>query len=88
MTSLPQQLRPLPTVDNGRQKVGDTRLEHPHDIAGNTGGPQQGGAESGALGARETALDPDLAALIKAWPALPATVQANILAVVRAAGKV
>jgi hypothetical protein len=40
-----------------------------------------GGAKSGAL----AATDPDLAALIDAWPTLPEAIRAGILALVRAA---
>lgn len=44
------------------------------------------GAQSGALDARRTEVDGDLAPVIEAWPTLPATVKIGILAMVRAAG--
>jgi hypothetical protein len=46
----------------------------------------QSGAECGALGAQNAPLDPDLAAVVDAWPALPAAIKAGILAMVQAAG--
>jgi len=50
------------------------------------GASGQSGAESGALGAREAPVDPDLAAVVDAWPTLPAAIKAGILAMVRAGG--
>jgi hypothetical protein len=44
------------------------------------------GAESGALSSINNIIDPGLAALVDTWPALPETVRAGILAMVRAAG--
>ncbi len=44
-----------------------------------------GGAESGALRDEISSFDPDMAAVIKAWPALPDAIRAAILAMVRAA---
>jgi hypothetical protein len=52
--------------------------------SGNHGCENQSGAESGALCAREVPLDADLAALIDAWPTLPVTIKAGIVAMVRA----
>ena len=37
-------------------------------------------------GAAEALADPDLAAVVKAWPELPRAVRAGILAMVRASG--
>lgn len=45
----------------------------------------QGGAESGAVGAQTPPIDPDLQAVVKAWPGLPESVRAGIVAMVRAA---
>lgn len=56
------------------------------DSPGNTHVPQPGGAESGALGAREAPSDPELAAVVDAWPTLAEPIRAGILAMVRAAG--
>lgn len=44
----------------------------------------QGGAECGALHARDVEIDPNLAAVAEAWPRLPETIKAGILAMVRA----
>ncbi len=48
--------------------------------------PAPGGAKSGALTPTKANIDPTLAALIDAWPALPEAIRAGILAMVRAAG--
>ena len=50
--------------------------------------PPEGGAESGAVGAKTGLNDPDAADLrrvAEAWPALPEPVKARILAMVAAA---
>jgi hypothetical protein len=49
---------------------------------GKTGIPPQSGAESGAPGARKAPLDPELAAVVDAWPALPEAIKAGILAMI------
>ncbi len=51
----------------------------------NSTNPAPGGAKSGALTLKESAIDPSLAALIDAWPTLPDAIRAGILAMVRAA---
>jgi len=58
----------------------------------------QGGAESGAVGARNPApagpesspglIDPDLAEVVARWPALPEATRQSIVGMVRAAGAV
>jgi hypothetical protein len=53
----------------------------------NNGVSQEGGAESGAESAKTPPIDPDLAEVIKAWPALPIAVRAGILAMVRGVPK-
>ena len=45
----------------------------------------EGGAESGALGARSAEIDADLARLIDLWPALPPSARRSMLAVAEAA---
>ena len=62
-----------------------TGLEPPTKNTGKTGVPDQSGAECGALGAREAQFDPELAAVVDAWPALPEPVKAGILAMVHGA---
>jgi hypothetical protein len=51
----------------------------------NTTNSAAGGAKSGAPGLQTRAIDPTLAALIDAWPAIPAAVRAGIVAMVKAA---
>ena len=46
-----------------------------------------GGAKSGALGAHSDLIDPDLQAVIDAWPTLPEKIRAEVMAVVRKAGQ-
>ena len=54
-------------------------LELPHENTEKKGGADQSGAESGA---QEAPLDPELAAVVDAWPALPEAIKAGILAMV------
>lgn len=60
-------------------------IRTPRKNAGKTQVTNQSGAESGALGAREAPIDPELAAVVEAWPALPDAIKAGILAMIRAA---
>jgi hypothetical protein len=53
--------------------------------SGNSALGGQSGAECGARGAQNAPIDPELAAVIDAWPALPAAIKAGILAMIRAA---
>lgn len=66
--------------------MGDTGLEHPSKSSGNEGGGDQSGAECGAIGAQKELIDPGLAAVAGAWPALPETIKIGILALVKASG--
>jgi hypothetical protein len=71
----------------------DRGFELSHETTGNSSGLPQSGAKSGALGAQTAdfgdsatdPMDPELAAVVDAWPALPAAIKAGILAMVRAA---
>jgi hypothetical protein len=65
-------------------EVAGTGFEHPAKSSGNDGGGGQSGAECGALGAQNAPLDPDLAAVVDAWPKLPGAIKAGILAMVTA----
>lgn len=76
--------------------MGATGLEHPANPAGNTPVSESGGSKSGNFGADvgPTTLpaaspepaDPELAAVLEAWPSLPAALRSGILAIVAAAG--
>lgn len=80
---------------SGEREVAPAGIEHPQDITEKPGVPESGGAECGALPG-DPALrtppttpptdDPDLAAIMAAWPSLPAPVRAGILAMIRVAG--
>ena len=77
----------------GLCRLGDTGLEHPARIPAKTQFSETGGAESGApegetapeTGPETDPSDPELEAIIRAWPALPEAVRAGIVAMVRAA---
>jgi len=61
-------------------------IEHGPKSSGNPGVGNQSGAQSGAVAARESPIDPEFAAVVNAWPALPEAIKAGILAMVRATG--
>lgn len=65
-------------------QVAGTGFEPPNKNTGETPRRGEGGAESGALGAHSTPIDPDLQAIIEAWPKLNESTKAGILATVRA----
>lgn len=60
-------------------------LEPLANPAGKTQIPHQGGAKPGAPEAETTAVDPDLAAVIEAWPQLPEPIRRAVLTLVSAA---
>jgi hypothetical protein len=60
-------------------------IEPPANSPEKTAHSAQGGAKSGAPAMHSPAIEPDLAVLIDAWPALPAAVPAGIVAMVKAA---
>jgi hypothetical protein len=60
--------------------------ELPLNSSGNEGFPDESGAESGALDAEIEPKDPELGAIIDAWPTLPEALKAGILAMVRTVG--
>jgi hypothetical protein len=70
--------------------MGDTGFEPAEKSPRETQAPDPDGSNSGnnaaAVVAPERPADPDLAALVAAWPALPSALRAGIVAMVRAAG--
>ena len=67
--------------------MGGTGLEHPAKSSGFQGVLPEGGAESGAVGARMALSDPDLMAVANAWPTLPEAMRQSIVAMVKVACK-
>ena len=61
-----------------------TGFELPHRNAGKTAIPDQTGTKCGALGAHSVPIDTDLQAVIEAWPDLPKSTKADMIAMVRA----
>lgn len=73
-------------------EMGRAGLEHPRNPAGNTPVSDSGGSKSGNVRADSapptppaTPTDPDLAAIVAAWPSLPPAIRAGMLALVGAA---
>ena len=64
--------------------MGDIGLEPPPKTSGKTAVSEGGGAESGAVGARNRGVDGELAAVVTAWADLPDAVRVGILAMVHA----
>jgi hypothetical protein len=64
-----------------------TRTQFCNPIEGNQlrQSPDSRAAESGAVDAREAPIDPDLQAVIEAWPGLPEAVKAKVIELVQAA---
>jgi hypothetical protein len=68
--------------------MGATGLEAPPFYAGTARVPESGGNKSGnkaAVSGSLTPADHDLAAVVAAWPNLPATIRAGMKAMVQAA---
>ena len=70
----------------GRQASGEGGIRTTPETGYKTAFFAEGGAESGAPTLTTPNIDPDLAALIDAWPNLPDAIRAGILAMIRAAG--
>jgi hypothetical protein len=64
---------------------GEDRTRTTLENAGKTGVPQESGTESGTVGAQLAPIDPDLAAVVNAWPTLPETTRRQIAATIREA---
>ena len=77
------------TVRGNHAKLGPAGLERGDvsacDGKGLRNQPSPRAAESGAVGARNGADDAELRVVLDAWPTLPATVKASIVAMVKAA---
>ncbi len=67
--------------------MGDTSLLRSANSRADTPFPQQSGAESGAFDAENGIEEPRLAAVVEAWPTLPESIKAAILAMVPAPGE-
>ena len=69
--------------------VAATGLEHVAEMPGKQGIPAERGTESGTVGddsaGKPEPMDPELAAVVKAWAHLPEPIKAGILAMVKAA---
>jgi hypothetical protein len=76
------------TVCTSDAENGDEGLEQGADSTENTHVPRGSGAESGAPGPQTSANDPQLAAVIDAWPRLSEPIKAGILAMSQVAGHV
>ena len=66
--------------------VPERGLEQTVESSGETGITPKGGAESGAVGAGNGPGDPQLRAVIEAWPVLSESTKSDILEMIRAAG--
>ncbi len=64
-------------------QIGPGGFEPPRETPGNTGVSEQGGAESGAVGAPIPTADSELAEVVNAWAELTAETRRLILALVR-----
>jgi len=56
------------------------------EIPGKKAHSENCAAPGAAVGSENTPIDPDLAAVVDAWPKLPEAIRAGILAMIRAAG--
>ena len=64
--------------------VGDTGLEPTPETPRKTAFSETGGAESGAVAARGSDVDPDLCTIITAWPSLSRVTQQVVIQLVEA----
>ena len=66
-------------------QVAGMGFELPQENTEKTGVADESGAESGALDAENGPKDPDLGAIIDAWPRLPDAIKTGILAIIQGA---
>jgi hypothetical protein len=64
--------------------MGDIGLEQGAILSGKTSSSGEDGAESGALFVSAISHDSSLAAVVAAWPKLPTTAKACVLAIIEA----
>ena len=62
-----------------------TNSQQPQENAGKTGVSSEWAAVGAAAKPETAAIDPDLQAVIQAWPGLPTALRAGIVAMVKAA---
>jgi hypothetical protein len=62
---------------------GEDRTRTPLENAGKTGVPPESGAESGAVGGDSAPIDPDLMAVVAAWPTLSDATRRQVVALVQ-----
>ncbi len=86
--------RPLAFEQGRKRVIGRPGLEHSQDSGENKGLSEAGGSKSGNKGERIgdsvgviKPADPALAAVVAAWPTLPAAIKAAMLALVNAGDK-
>ena len=83
----PYQFHPRPTPMDGLDEglLPPRGVEQVPNSPVKSGFSESGGAKSGALGAQGGVIDPELRAIIDAWPVLPDAIKVGILAMVRTA---
>jgi hypothetical protein len=92
---------PINTLDDKRRKpakvvrggvepptLGFSVTEQTAKSSGNRPISRSAGADAGAVETKNAHADPDLQAIIDAWPSLPEAIRAGILAVAKAAGSI
>ena len=80
-----QQKRCRKLLSGNALEVAEAGLERTANSSGNTGHSEKGGAESGASSGDSASIDPDLMAVVNAWPTLPETTRRQIAATIREA---
>ena len=75
--------RHKPLICKGLHPVPPRGVEQIANSSGNQGVALPSGAESGAVGGDSAPIDPDLAAVVAAWPGLPEAVRRKVVALVR-----
>jgi len=63
-------------------KVADEGFEQLHNVKGETGVPTEGAAKSGAVGAENGQIDPDLELVLRAWPGLSGAMRKQLVGII------